>query len=241
VSSKFAATEVQRLLNVDAEKIAVCPAGVPEWTTAPARADAGGYILFIGTLDARKNIGGLLEAYGRVLVRSAPDGSPSPAVPRLVLAGAAGADAAPWLAAIAARPLAGHVEYLGYVPAERREALLKGAQMLVLPSFEEGFGLPALEAMSAGVPVVASSLGALPDVIGNAGLLIDPNDPDSLADAITRMARDSALRSTCAARGLERSRQFSWAQTARDIRRAYEDALIVRRHRTAALSHAHRH
>ena len=242
VSSKFAAGEVQRLLNVAPEKIAVCPAGTPEWKTPPARPDGAGYILFMGTLDARKNIGGLLEAYRRLLARSASRGSASPvSLPRLVLAGGAGSDAAPWLAAITTAPLAGRVEYLGYVPDERREAVLKGAQVLVMPSFEEGFGLPALEAMSAGVPVVASRHGSLPEVIGDAGLLIDPNDPESLADAIVRMAGEPGLRATCAERGLERSRQFSWTQTARDVRRAYEEALIARRRRAPDLSHAHRH
>ncbi len=230
VSSRFAADEVHRALHVPSEKIAVCPAGAPEWKTEPARVDASGYILFMGTLDARKNIDGLLDAYGRLLSRL---GDP----PRMVMAGGAGGpDAATWLEAIARPPLAGHVEYLGYVPATRREAIFKGAQMVVLPSFEEGFGLPALEAMAAGVPVVASNRGSLPEVIGEAGLLIDPDDPESLTDAMARIAADAGLRTVCAERGLQRARQFSWAQTARDVRRAYEDALLARRLKP----HAHR-
>jgi glycosyltransferase involved in cell wall biosynthesis len=147
-------------------------------------------------------------------------------------------------------PLAGHVEYRGYVPTEDREALFKGAQALVLPSFEEGFGIPALEAMSAGVPVVVSNRGALPEVVGDAGLFIDPDDAESLAAALERLAGDPELRATCARRGLDRVRQFTWTQTARDVRRAYEDAHLTRRHRTAALTdvrssvhsrNAHRH
>ena len=147
-------------------------------------------------------------------------------------------------------PLAGHVEYRGYVPSGDREALFKGAQVFVLPSFEEGFGIPALEAMSAGVPVVVSNRGALPEVVGDAGLLIDPDDPESLAAALERLIGDSDLRATCARRGLERARQFTWTQTARDVRRAYEDALLARRHRAPVLAgarssvhsrNAHRH
>jgi len=222
VSSRFAAGEVQRLLNVASEKISICPAGAPEWKMPPAPVDSDGYILFMGTLDARKNLGGLLDAYGRLLARAS-------SVPRLILAGSAGPDAAKWLDAIAQPPLAGHVEYVGYVPAERREALFKGAQLFVLPSFEEGFGLPVLEAMAAGVPVVGSTRGSLPEVIGDAGLLIDPHNPESLADAIARIVGDATLRATCAHRGLDRARQFSWAQTARDVRRAYEDAVMGRR------------
>ena len=229
VSSRFAAGEVQRALNVPPEKIAVCPAGAPEWQTGPARADASGYILFMGTLDARKNIDGLLDAYGRLLSRARSDSASG--VPRLVLAGGAGPDAAGWLEAIGRPPLAGHVEYLGYVPNGRREAIFKGAQMFVLPSFEEGFGLPALEAMSAGVPVVVSNRGSLPEVIGDAGLLIDPDDPESLTDAMARIATDASLRAVCAERGLRRARQFSWTQTGRDVHQAYEDAILARRER----------
>ncbi len=147
-------------------------------------------------------------------------------------------------------PLAGHVEYRGYVPADEREALFKGAQAFVLPSFDEGFGIPALEAMSAGVPVVVSNRGALPEVVGDAGLFIDPDDAESLTAALERLIGDPDLRATCARRGLDRARQFTWAQTARDVRRAYEDALLARRHRSPVLAgaqssvhsrNAHRH
>jgi glycosyltransferase involved in cell wall biosynthesis len=237
VSSRFAAGEVQRWLNVPSEKIAVCPAGAPMWQTPPATPavdDLSRYILFMGTLDARKNVGGLLEAYGRLLRRST-------GVPRLVIAGSAGPEAAKWLGTITEPPLAGSVDYLGYVSPERREAVFKGAQLFVLPSFEEGFGLPALEAMAAGVPVVASRRGSLPEVVGDAGLMIDPDDPESLTDAMARVVSDPALRMTCRDRGLERARQFSWTHTAQEVRRAYEDAMMARGHRTPALSHAHRH
>ena len=242
VSSRFAAGEVTRTLNVPADKIAVCPAGTPEWKTPPANGGADGYILFLGTLDSRKNVGGLIESYGRLLARS--DGG---RIPRLVIAGHAAPGSGRWLDAISRPPFAGHVEYLGYVAPERREAVYKGAQIYVLPSFEEGFGLPALEAMSAGVPVIASNRGSLPEVIGDAGLFIDPDDPESLTNAMVRMVNDSALRVTCADRGLVRARTFSWQQTARDVRRAYEDATLARSRRLSLLHpaghsrDAHRH
>ncbi len=227
VSSKFAANEVRRLLDVAAENISVCPAGAPAWKMPQAAAGADGYILFMGTLEPRKNVGGLLEAYGRLLSRSA-------SAPRLVIAGRTGPDAAKWLEAIARPPLAGHVDYVGYVPDERREVLLKGAQVFVLPSYEEGFGLTALEAMSAGVSVVASARGSLPELIGDAGLLVDPDDPESLTEAMARLVNDATLRATCVQRGLDRAQRFTWTQTARDVRRAYEDALMARRLRRAA-------
>ena len=242
VVSRFVAGEVQRVLEVPAERISVCPNGAPEWRSPPALLD-GGYLLFVGTVEPRKNVGGLLEAYARLLARHGR-------VPRLVIAGGVKDDDRAVLAPIDRPPLAGHVEYRGYVPAEEREALFKGAQALVLPSFDEGFGIPALEAMSAGVPVVVSNRAALPEVVEDAGLLIDPDDVESLAAAIERLIDNSSLRAACALRGLERAKQFTWAQTARGVRRAYEDALLARRDRPPVLAgaqpgvhsrNAHRH
>jgi glycosyltransferase involved in cell wall biosynthesis len=234
VSSHFAAGEVQSAFDVDAGRIAVCPAGAPEWSNSVRGGDTNGYILFMGTLDARKNIGGLLHAYAQLLARKA-------ATPRLVIAGGAGPDSATWLEQIARPPLAGHVEYLGYVATDRRESLFRGARLFVLPSFEEGFGLPALEAMAAGVPVVASARGALPEVVGDAGLLIDPDDTTSLADALERIVSDNTLRENLSRRGIEQAARFSWTRTAADIRQAYQDALLARRDREARPAHAHRH
>jgi glycosyltransferase involved in cell wall biosynthesis len=236
VSSKFAADEVQRTFQVDRDKIAVCPAGAPEWKTAPAPAHSNGYVLFMGTLDERKNVGGLLHAYGQFISSRGREN-----IPRLLIAGSPGPRSGKWLQEIGKPPLADHVEYVGYIGADQRERIFKGAQLFVLPSFEEGFGLPALEAMSAGVPVVASDRGSLPEVVGDAGLLINPDDPSSLAAAIERMVSDAGLRKLLAQRGLERARLFSWKQTAQAVRRAYEDALLARTARTATLSHAHRH
>jgi alpha-1,3-rhamnosyl/mannosyltransferase len=231
VSSRYASGEVQRRLGVPAEKIAVCPAGAPSWPlpVGSAGENEEGYILFMGTLEERKNVGGLLTAYGKLLGRSG-------AVPRLVMAGAATPDAAAWLEKIAQSPFAGHVDYLGYIDSSQREQLFKKARLFVLPSFEEGFGLPALEAMAAGVPVVVSQRGSLPEVVGDAGLLVDPDDADNLADAMARIFGDRELSATCSRRGLERARQFTWTRTAQDVRRAYEDALAARQHS----SHAHR-
>ena len=235
VSSRYAAGEVERLLQVPGERIAVCPAGAPAWAAwgrSPAARD--GYILFLGTLEPRKNIGGLLEAYARVVSRS-------PSAPRLVLAGGTVPDSVQWLEKINAPPLAGRVEYLGYVSTDQRESVYKGARLLVLPSFEEGFGLPVLEAMAAGVPIVASNCGAIPEVLGDAGLVVDPEDTEALAAAIVRCVTEPGLAEAAARRGLERVRQFTWERTAGQVRQAYSDAIATRRERSARLSHAHRH
>lgn len=234
VSSQFAAEEVQRAFDVPRANIAICPAGVPEWAGKLNGGDPNGYLLFLGTLDGRKNVRGLLDAYGRLLSRSTR-------VPRLVLAGGAGQEASTWLTEIARPPLSGHVEYVGYVSADRRASLFQGARVFVLPSFEEGFGLPALEAMAAGVPVVASRRGSLPEVVGEAGLLVDPNSSEALASAIERLLADSSLWQALRQRGQQRAAQFDWAQTAREVRRTYEDAIRTRRERSATARHAHRH
>jgi glycosyltransferase involved in cell wall biosynthesis len=225
VSSKFAAAELQRIFAVPPEKIAVCPAGSPAWASQVQGGDPKGYLLFLGTLDARKNVAGLLDGYAQLLGRRAE-------LPRLVVAGTAGPDAGPWLQRMQAPPLAGHVDYLGYVTADRRADLFRGARFFLMPSFEEGFGLPALEAMAAGVPVVASQRGSIPEVVGDAGVLIDPADPSSLAAALESALDDGPRWQDLRRRGLARASQFTWEQTARDVRRAYEAAI---------LSHAHRH
>ena len=111
--------------------------------------------------------------------------------------------------------------------------------MRVLPSFDEGFGIPALEAMTIGVPVVVSNRGALPEVVGDAGLLIDPDDPESLAAAMLSLAGDATLRGNLSYRGIERARQFTWAQMARDVRRGYEAALTTKARRPDAHRPAH--
>jgi glycosyltransferase involved in cell wall biosynthesis len=236
VSSAYAADAVSRLLDLPRERIAVCPAGAPDWVVerAPASAPGDGCILFVGTLEPRKNVGALLDAYERLLSRL-------PSLPTLILAGTAGAGSAGWLDRLARPPLAGHVDHLGYVPEAQRRRLYERALVIVLPSLEEGFGLPALDAMAAGVPVVASNRGALPEVVGDAGLLVDPTDIDALAAGIERVITDRPFADRAAARGLDRARRFTWDQTARAVRRAYEDAVAGRLARLAHSADAHRH
>lgn len=219
VPSRYTAADVGRLLGVASDRIAICPPGAPEWH-APIRAQLpiDGYVLFIGTLERRKNVSALLEAYRRLLARR-------PRAPRLVLAGVAGPDAQPWLDALTRPPLAGHVEYVGYVADQDRQRLYAGARLLVLPSLEEGFGMPALEAMSLGIPVVGTNRGAVPELVGDAALLIDPDDVESITAALERMLGDDDLAQLIGWRGLERARGFHWAETARAVHRAFQHAV----------------
>jgi glycosyltransferase involved in cell wall biosynthesis len=221
VPSQFTAGEVARRLEVPADKIAVCPPGAPEWTPRAAQ-PPGGYVLFLGTLEPRKNIGALLDAYERLSLIRYP-------LPKLVLAGRATEESRPWLARIARPPLDGAVQHLGYVPADKKRELFEGARLLVQPSFEEGFGIPVLEAMTIGVPVVAANRGALPELLGDAGTLVDPDRPGDMAAAIDRMLADEPLAAQAAARGIERARLFTWRATAERVRDAYERAIEHRR------------
>ena len=224
---------IESQLGVPSERIYVCPAGAPAWTGLGRRPHVpdGGYVLFVGTLEPRKNVGALLDAWELLGDR----GVSTP----LVLAGAAPAGAAPLLARVSSPPLAGRVEYRGYVPAAAREALYAGARAIVLPSLDEGFGLTALEAMSAGIPLVASNRGSLPEVAGDAGALVDPTDVRQLADALERVLRDRAWALERAESGLARSRAFRWDVSARTLRQAYLEA-VARKHGTAVEHGAHR-
>ena len=254
VVSRFTAAEVERRLGVPADRISLCPPGAPDWAPRPSP-PANGYVLFFGTLEARKNVGGLLDAYEQLLspakaghyLRTSNgsqrdgrqrhgqprDGRQSDTrapIPELVLAGRATDAAQPWLDRIARPPLAGRVRHIGYVQPANRRALYEGALLLVQPSFEEGFGIPVLEAMTLGIPVVASNRGALPEVLGDAGVLVDPDDPTEMANAIERMIEDEAFAAESAAKGLLRSRQFTWELTARRAFDAYQQAIDAHRH-----------
>jgi glycosyltransferase involved in cell wall biosynthesis len=210
-------------LRVPETHVYVCSPGRPTWKTLGRTPNVprDGYILFVGTLEPRKNVGALLDAYELLLQRR-------PSAPPLVLAGRATPDAAPWLNRIGRPPLAGRIRHLGYVPEDRREQVFAGARVLVMPSLDEGFGLPALEAMSAGIPVIASNRGALPEVVGNGGLLFDPAQPAALASAIEQLLVDEGVSASWGSAGLERAREFSWSTAAAVLRRAYTEAVMRR-------------
>ena len=212
VNSEYTRTQVIERLGVPPGRITVCRPGAPEWQRRPEPASPG-HILFIGTIAPRKNAPGLLRAYTQ-LVTARRD------TPELVLAGrmtpeglrGAGID----VAAVIDR-----IRLSGYVDDIAKRDLYARASMLVLPSFDEGFGIPALEAMAMGVPVVASNRGALPEVVGDAGLFIDPDDPGTIADAMRRVLEDSALRRRMADAGVARAAQYTWRSSAERLYATY--------------------
>ena len=223
--SEYSAGEIRQHLAVEPEQILVCRPGVPEWIaetrTAPLEPGDGGYILFVGTLEPRKNVPGLLNAYERLLARH-------PGAPRLVLAGRPTPAADAWIARAASPAFKGRIDIRGYVGVAERAGLYQGARMLVLPSFDEGFGLPALEAMALGIPVVVSTRGALPEVIGGAGLLIEPDEAEGLCEAMRRIWQDPGVAGTLRDAGLIQAARFSWQDSARALLAGYRDGLARR-------------
>jgi glycosyltransferase involved in cell wall biosynthesis len=222
--SGHTAGEVERRLGVARDRISVCSPGAPGWT-ARAGPVPDGPILFMGTLEPRKNVGLLIDAYARLRARF-------PAAPKLLLAGRAAEGADAWLRKIAEAPLRGHVEHIGYVAADRRYALYCASSMVVLPSHTEGFGLPALEAMTAGVPVVVTRAGALPEVVGDAGFLVERDDAEAMTAAMHAVLTDAARTAQAVGRGVLRARRYSWDASAALLLDAYRQAMERRRSKT---------
>jgi len=176
------------------------------------------YWLYVGTLQPRKNLDTLIRAFAR-LARD----EFSPDV-RLVLAGRPGWYYERILAAVSASGVAERIVIPGYVAEQDLAALLSGALAYVLPSWYEGFGLPVLEAMACGTPVICSRVSSLPEVVGDAGLLFEPSRQNELEEAMTRLWREPDLRVTLRARGLEQARRFTWEACARQTMAALEAA-----------------
>jgi glycosyltransferase involved in cell wall biosynthesis len=220
VISEYTKGVVTARFGLDPQRVTVCYPGAPDWRPR-AEPSSAGPILFVGTIEPRKNVPGLLRAYAELLARM-------PHAPDLVLAGRVPPDAS-LAQELAGRALAGRVRADGYVTDETRQQLYRGASMLVLPSFDEGFGITALEAMTLGVPVVAAHRGALPEVIGDAGLLVDPQDHGALADAMEHVLSDATTRRRMADAGVRRASGFTWEASATRLLEAYHAALTWRR------------
>lgn len=223
--------------RVDAAKIRVIPHGVaPHFRPVPAeeraKVDAvqsrygidrigGNYVLYVGTVQPRKNLVRLIDAFARAVLEAGGgagaggDGSDGGG-PHLVIAGKRG-----WMTADIERraveqDIAGRVHFIGYVDDGDLPALMSGAVVFAFPSLYEGFGMPVLEAMACGTPVLTSTTTSLPEVAGDAALLVDPHDPQAIASGLARLLADERLRETLRSRGFARAAQFTWERCARE-------------------------
>lgn len=213
--------DLLELYGVDPDRVSVVPHGVDREVFRPPSAEEvarvrarygidGTYLVFVGGLEPRKNLPRLVRAFARL-----------PGGPRLVVVGSW----VPWnpegvdqlrpvvegLPAEARR----RIHFTGYVDEGDKVALLGGAAGLALPSRYEGFGLPVLEAMAVGTPVLTSNVSALPEVAGEAALYVDPEDEEQIADGMRRLLEDDGLRDSLREKGLERAGRFTWEETAR--------------------------
>jgi glycosyltransferase involved in cell wall biosynthesis len=177
----------------------------------------GGYLLYAGTLEPRKNLGAVLDAWEALQ-------SEDPSTPPLVLAGPYGWGSRDLMRRIEALAPRG-VQTFGHVDRDRLVRLFQAATVFVYPSFYEGFGLPPAEALACGIPTVVSNVSSLPEVVGDAGLQVDPADAGELMTAIRNLLESPARREELRGRGLEQAGKFRWERTAAEMEEVFLEAL----------------
>ena len=200
--SAFTARQVEQLLHVEPSRIRVIPHGARPAPSPSGQLSREPIVLSVGAIQRRKNIVRLIEAFEHL-----PPGW------KLLLAGSLGFDSD------AARERIEHsgrkedIQVLGYISDSELEALYRRASILAFPSLDEGFGMPILDAMARGVPVLTSNISAMPEVAGEAALLVDPTHVDAIADGLRRLATDSELRNALIQAGIARAKEFTWGKS----------------------------
>jgi len=223
--------DVIRLLGVSPEKVEVVYCGIDE-TFRPLAGDQVAafrskrslperFILFVGTIEPRKNVTRLIEAFANLHTRRLTD-------LKLVIGGAKGWFYEDVFTRVEELGLEGEVMFPGYIPVSELPLWYNAAELFVYPSLYEGFGLPPLEAMACGTPVVTANTSSLPEVVGEAGLTVDPLDAEGLAETIRRALDDGALRREMKERGLQRAKGFSWTKAAQETVQVYRRAMECR-------------
>jgi glycosyltransferase involved in cell wall biosynthesis len=229
--SQFVREDLIATYNLSSEKVTAIPLAAPRHFGPVQNEEelqrvrqtygiTGAYILTVGAIQPRKNLGRLLTAYSRLRkVRSD--------VPKLVLAGKCAWLYDETLRTIKELGVSEAVILTGYVPESDLPALYSGATCFVYPSFFEGFGLPPLEAMKCGAPVIVGNQTSLPEVVGNAAVLVDPFDADAIAAALEEVVSDSDLRAQLSVKGLAQAKLFDWQETARRTLAVYRKAATI--------------
>lgn len=208
--SQFTADQVHHLLKVERSRIRVIPHGVVQMPLSCTPRER--LILFVGAIQKRKNVLALVQAFEQV----APGW-------KLVLAGSLGYGSQDIVGAIERSPRRTDIELPGYVSRHRLEALYRRAAIFAFPSLDEGFGIPVIEAMARGVPVLTSDGSALREIAAGAALLVDPRNPDSVSSNLRMLTEDERLRQELAAKGLARSAQFTWEKAVESTWRVYRE------------------
>jgi glycosyltransferase involved in cell wall biosynthesis len=223
--SEASKRDILRFFDVPPEKIAVIYNGIDErFHRQPAEEEIvrvreryqlqGDFVLYAGNVKPHKNLGRLLDAF-HLLRQEGLDHL------KLVVIGDEISKYTDLRRTVHRHNLHKHIRFLGYMPDETLAVLYRLAAVFVFPSLYEGFGLPPLEAMASGTPVVTSNVSSLPEVVGDAAVLVDPTEPASIADGLRRVLTDPALAASLVTRGLARAAEFSWARSVAQIRAIY--------------------
>lgn len=212
--SAFTATQVEALLNVPREKLRVIHHGVHAPAELPPPESREPIVLSVGSIQKRKNTARLVEAFEQ----TRPGW-------KLVLAGAAGFEAENIAARISRSPRAADIQVTGYVTNAALQALYRRASLFAFPSLDEGFGIPVIEAMAWGIPVITSDRSALAEISGEAALHVNPNSVDELAQALQTLMDQPGLCRQLIARGREWSNKFTWKRAVDETWNAYQELL----------------
>ena len=229
--SEASKRDILEYFNVPPDKIHVIYNGIDErFGEPPPDEDVnrvreryqldGPFVLYAGNIKPHKNLGRLIAAFD--ILRH---GSSEFEQVKLIIIGDEISKYAALRHAVHRHKLHKHVRFFGFVPTRTLAILYRLAAVFVFPSLYEGFGLPPLEAMASGTPVITSNVSSLPEVVGDAALLIDPLQPEEIADALRRVLSDSSLREDLSRRGLERARHFSWDDSIRRVHQIYGEVL----------------
>jgi glycosyltransferase involved in cell wall biosynthesis len=227
--SEFSKRDILRFLRMPADKVIVIPNAIDErFRTPPPEREVyrirerfqlhEPFILYAGNVKPHKNLERLIEAFHELHVSGF-------STLKLLIIGNDISRYATLRRAVHAHNLHKYVRFFGFVPDETLAILYRLADVFVFPSIYEGFGLPPLEAMASGTPVVTSNATSLPEVVGSAAVLVDPTDRHAIAEGIARVLVDRGLHADLRRRGLERSRQFSWEDSARKVLQIYRQVL----------------
>lgn len=226
--SEFSKQEIIKYLGIPSEKIAVVPCAVDHsvynniidldlLTVIKNKFNIDqDYFLYLGTLEPRKNIERLIDAYAALHKRDT-------LIPKLVIAGKNGWNYDNVFKKVNDYKINENVIFTGYIKAEEAVTLLKGALAFVFPSIYEGFGMPPLEAMACGVPIITSNVSSLPEVVQDAGYLIDPFSAEDLSEAMFEIINNSEKRERLIEKGLKRAKEFTWKGSAELLRSVYEN------------------